>query len=84
MILTEEEARTKWCPFFRAAIGVGPSDGVEIVSNRMRERGNGACTCIGSDCMAWRWSEFPYSEEGGSKIRRYGFCGLAGRIGSYG
>lgn len=38
--MTEEEAKTKWCPMTGA---VAPND--------LKKR-----TCEGSGCMAWRWS----------------------------
>lgn len=62
MILTEEEARMKWCPETRVAIdalGCGSA-------NRFGDGGNsylGSQTvCIGSACMAWRWGNQGYEE----------------------
>lgn len=89
---TEEEARTKWCPFARSA---GVTDGGEIVvSNRDAESINKighaetlnplSCRCIASGCQAWRWDhkqivgEFQ-PEHGGKPENRHGYCGLAGR-----
>lgn len=41
MLLTEEEARKKWCPFAgEGRLMLGPS---------------GDPRCIASECMAWRW-----------------------------
>lgn len=74
--MTEDEARTKWCPFARVpheALDREPvysSDNVERFTKRAvtvnrSESGTvkvGAL-CIASACMAWRWP---------------GFCGLAG------
>lgn len=55
MILTEEEARTKWCPEARVAID---AQGYSA-ANRFGDDGKsylGSQTfCIGSACMAWRW-----------------------------
>lgn len=71
--MTEDEAKTKWCPFVRAVLpgttlpagnrGVGP-DGTEGVKG---------ARCIASACMAWRWDErTDYAPV------RQGYCGLAG------
>jgi len=51
--MTEEEAKTKWCPFARVA---DTGDKGHITVNRH----NGApyyseTFCIASACMAWRW-----------------------------
>jgi len=61
---TEDEAKTKWCPFVRYAT----SEEDENASNRWRRAPEDidsppqilnppACRCIGSACMAWRWAE---------------------------
>lgn len=54
MLLTEEQARTKWCP--KALHQTGNE---EPAANRWSDRdGHHAnpaeCRCIASDCMAWR------------------------------
>ena len=46
--MTEDEAKTKWCPHVR----LQHSD--EPASNRYRDDWIGGC--IGSQCMAWRWA----------------------------
>lgn len=68
--MTEEEAKTKWCPFARV-----DSDGA-AGSNRypeVEEDGTPSPpdsvvagltnTCIGSACMAWRWEREPNQPE---------------------
>ncbi|WP_188260695.1 hypothetical protein [Azospirillum tabaci] len=71
MLMTEEEARTKWCPMARVAIQNVASDmavltgssPIHPVGNRAtliagRARQCDTATgsrCIGSECMAWRW-----------------------------
>ncbi|NUB12684.1 hypothetical protein GAY28_08160 [Azospirillum brasilense] len=72
MLMTEEEASTKWCPMARVAIQHVASDmavltgssPIHPVGNRAtliagRERLCDTATgsrCIASECMAWRWS----------------------------
>lgn len=88
---TEEEAKTKWCPFAR---GVSHSGG-----NRMAygSAGDGPAEddyteeqaamypCLGSACMAWQWAVEPIYSDSGITLRGHqkskteGFCGLAGR-----
>jgi hypothetical protein len=69
MIFTEEEAKTKWCPFARelySRMGTfGPA-------NRFRHHNEGYSRCIASQCMAWRWVD----DEPDIGV---GFCGLAGK-----
>jgi hypothetical protein len=59
--MTEDEARTKWCPMFRASISVGPTDASEIVTNQDHNADHRLGRCLASGCMAWR-HEFPSGE----------------------
>jgi hypothetical protein len=68
-VVTEEEAKTMWCPH-----------GFIAATNRHYKRGEGAdlegiaTTCMSSNCMAWRWVKGnPVAGTG------RGYCGLAGR-----
>lgn len=81
-LMTEDEARTKWCPFTRHAYSVG-NLGVTSVN-----RGNflepNECRCIASECMAWRWHHmfaYPLNPDDTSSPTitpdTKGFCGLA-------
>ena len=58
-MLTEEQARTKWCPFARTI--AQHHTGYGTVNRYMTSEGRGGgpfqdCLCIASDCMWWRWS----------------------------
>lgn len=76
MTLTEEEAKTKWCPQL-----TGP--------NNSSGTGN---VCIASACMAWRWAikkgDYFYSKGGHLGATEnvleietvgQGYCGKAGK-----
>lgn len=95
MMLTEDEAKTKWCPMVRHDMDGG--------FNRFHSDGTApaSATCIGSACMMWRWNEYtdqyrhyrhsePPEGEGWERTahpgqwrrknpNRGGFCGLAGK-----
>lgn len=48
--MTEDEAKTKWCPFTR-----GETSALRLASSS---------SCVGSLCMAWRWTDVEESETG--------------------
>jgi hypothetical protein len=68
MLLTEDAAREKWCPFARDDSGGDNPCTVNRPNYPAYQ-----VRCIASDCMAWRW----YDE---NTHNRYGLCGLAGGI----
>lgn len=72
MTYTEEEAKTKWCPAIRFS-GAGTATDQDWLTNRAGSYGETAFTCIGSDCMAWRWKTYSDPTTG------IGYCGLAGK-----
>ncbi|MDR3439848.1 hypothetical protein [Telmatospirillum sp.] len=53
MLMTEEEARKKWCPHVRFAATADESN----AANRWNDaNGNPpSCRCLASECMSWRW-----------------------------
>jgi hypothetical protein len=78
--VTEEDARSKWCPFARVAIGVGPIGGSTTgytVFNRATTVGEAPLNamCLGSACMAWRVRA---AADGKGGWKGDGYCGLAG------
>lgn len=94
-MMTEQEAREKWCPMARAVLGMDLDEMRGIVGNRTgpMETGVAATHCFASYCMAWRWVFEPV-EYGGSSTEIVwagqgkppthiqtdrGFCGLAGK-----
>lgn len=69
--MTEDEAKKKWCPFSRILLENGT---VGAAVNRY-EGVPEAARCLGSACMAWRWSrQRPINTDQLSS----GYCGLAG------
>jgi len=55
--MTEAEAKTKWCPFMQ----IGLTD-VRFATNRghvLQQNEKTTLKCIGSECMAWRWTNSP-------------------------
>ncbi len=60
--MTEEEAKTKWCPFARVLDWASESPSIDIpaqmmfaAANRYLAPNNDMPRCIGSACMAFRW-----------------------------
>lgn len=67
MLVTEEEAKTKWCSFARTT---DPSESAAV--NRMAGgRPDPEARCLGSGCMAWRWAAGEAEESLISAIKRY-------------
>lgn len=75
--MTEEEAKTKWCPHVRfQPVKDGKASGA--TGNRHGDSSYTSCNpescrCIASECMMWR------SEYIGVHKSVKGFCGLAGK-----
>ena len=87
MILTEEEAKTKWCPFGRCVEKAW--DAVVTLNDPRGDPGGDKTMCIASQCMAWRWGTKPskwkhitgniYVPVWDEADLQAGFCGLAGK-----
>lgn len=75
--MTEEEAKTKWCPAARvdstAANRPNPGPNCDTTA--------GWPPCIGSACMAWRWKRerMHDTSEHYMDSTTEGRCGLAGK-----
>lgn len=59
--MTEEEAKTKWCPFARFVIDATTAfpmgnrfDGAASGESKVGQEAAAQCLCIASACMAWR------------------------------
>ena len=70
--MTEDYAKTKWCPFARTYATTLNYRRSEIsgVATTNRELGgvpDAGCMCIASACMAWRWR---------TNAEKDGLCGL--------
>jgi len=81
MILTEAEAKTKWCPHARVIVPITEAETNEMVDTATGNRiDNGKVPknskCIGSSCMAWRWRMYLQAEP---DQHSRGYCGLSGR-----
>ena len=55
MLLTETEAKKKWCPHVRAAIS--HEDNNACNAGVEGSRVPSYSCCVGSGCMMWRWAE---------------------------
>ena len=76
--MTEEEAKTKWCPMVRFHKGM---DGDVYCSRPTGTATDDSALCIASDCMMWRYVDYEYvipnSVPPSSKGKLEGYCGLA-------
>jgi hypothetical protein len=82
--MTEDEAKTKWCPMSRYAVKFRePTEQDEmfresalVVLNRdSPDHGQGRGNCLASGCMAWRAVLIPNNDK---SLKFTGYCGLAG------
>jgi hypothetical protein len=77
--MTEDEAKTKWCPKVQLMATGDPVNGGDILTNRGDRPAPGMFSCIGSECMVWRKSEDGYYADDDAYIEGQGHCGLAGK-----
>lgn len=86
--MTEEEAKTKWCPMVRVYT-FADDDYPKRIELMQRERNEAGNHCIGSACMMWRWAQgagriAPIHDRPGFLQIEFehpgaGYCGLAGK-----
>lgn len=86
--MTEDEAKSKWCPFSRVAADLQQEGTVIGVSPAFNRRTTAECPrgstvygslCIGSACMAWRPGTLTENGERVYPPEGHGYCGLAGK-----
>jgi hypothetical protein len=85
VICTEDEAKTKWCPFTR--ISSGEREWHTNRPSHAEVHDKAFDRCIGSACMAWRFPSTVvdvtgWSEKQVEELRQkpaVGYCGLAGQ-----
>ena len=80
--MTQEEAKTKWCPMVRTGLVAGMAVNHHAGSRLDAPPQGGVhdeTRCVASACMMWRWDSLPAS---GSVVHAAyepkGYCGLAG------
>jgi hypothetical protein len=85
--MTEDEAKTKWCPQARCAAENVRGHLLDAAGfNRMNHDAgwtSAGSRCIASDCMAWRWSpRYGTNPENPAEAMTLpptdGYCGLSG------
>ena len=88
MLMTEQEARAKACPFARAIEGInGPHGAIfgaavnRSLDNKLPEELQGnppPCRCIASTCMLWVFAEYRDTGKGGlAPAVKLGGCSVA-------
>lgn len=60
--MTEEQAKSKWCPFVRLSAPVD-SEAAGTAGNRYGDDIGGNFRCIASACMAWRWKNQEFDRD---------------------
>ena len=78
-MLTEEQAKEKFCPVARV---IKTNGAAELVAGNRDSEDQPLGNCIASECMAWRIAEMAtHDVDTGKEIHpERGYCGLAGQI----
>jgi hypothetical protein len=91
-IVTESEARKKWCPFARVLLPVNQAGNrISTFHLQLAKKSDprdheyylqqeADCNCLGSRCMAWRWAGYRKVRSGvvPQQDEAHGYCGLSG------
>ena len=79
--MTEEDAKTKWCPMAsNRTVSYIDNNGSNIATANVNDDGKLVTTCIASDCMAWV-IDTPKGDSSDGRMHihstcEYGHCGL--------
>lgn len=79
--MTEDEAKTKWCPVARVALPNGSACNRDFETPNLQESHPSfiaATRCIGSACMAWQY-DLTREEASNGYPAASGHCGLTGK-----
>lgn len=76
--MTEDEAKTKWCPFVRVVPPTSNWHGMNNRAQLVKDGSNLMVNCLASSCMAWRWAMVDEGRSSSYQSRDRGGCGLAG------
>lgn len=83
MLMSEKEAKSKWCPMARSFWSGELAQGAATSYNRATDN----TKCVASKCMMWRWRLYTKDVLNNGEvvvkipIEDYGgFCGLAGKL----
>lgn len=72
-MMTEEEARKKWCPFSREG---DKQHGFTFESRRSVVFGR---LCLASDCMMWDGRNYATTDDDNGPVEMRGFCALGAK-----
>jgi len=81
--MTEQEAKTKWCPMVRFQIGPDNPSWQNVAYSNRGDYFDNTCTgCIASACMMWRYKtngQMGYDRNPDDICLASGYCGLGGK-----
>ena len=76
--MTEQEAKTKWCPL--NAIFTTMTAQRMSITESVRESFMKSILCSASECMMWRWVEpSRTATDPAQEYHQKGYCGLGGK-----